>query len=174
VGEDEVDPRRKQNMPGPRRINEMDRIFLELLRNERVPRYGKASFRPNADVYFDGSRNAFIVKLELSGIDPTAVSLQVEENMLTIAGIRQDEHHPEAVYQQMEISYGGFERRVLLPPEVDATRASADYANGFLEIVLPLRERPEAKRIPITVREGDETVESGGPAGAGTTGGGSK
>jgi HSP20 family protein len=169
-----VDPRRKQNLPGPRRMNEMDRMFLELLRNERVPRYSKASFRPNADVYFDGGRSAFIVKLELSGIDPVAVSLQVEENMLTIAGARQDEHHPEAVYQQMEISYGVFERRVLLPPEVDAGKASANYANGFLEIVLPLRERPETKRIPITVHEDAEVGEPGGPVGAGEQGGGSE
>jgi HSP20 family protein len=162
-------------MPGPRRIqNEMDRMFLELLRNERVPRYGKASFRPNADVFYDGGRNAFIVKLELAGIDPAAVSLQVEENMLTIAGARQDEHHPEAVYQQMEVSYGAFERRVLLPPEVDAGQASADYANGFLEIVLPLRTRPETKRIPITVRDEEEAAVSPGPTEAGEPGGGSR
>lgn len=131
-------------------------MFLDLLRGERVPRYGKAAFRPSADVYFDKRQKAVVVKLDLSGVDPAQVSLEVEESVLRISGVRSDELHPDAVYQQMEIAYGRFERMVMLPPEVDATKARADYSNGFLEIVLPIRARSASKKIPISPKDEGE------------------
>jgi HSP20 family protein len=136
--------------------NEVDRLFLELLRGERAPRYGRAAFRPNADVYYDALENAVIVKLELPGIEPGAVRLELEDNVLTVSGFRSDERHPEAVYQQMEITYGRFERSITLPPEVDAEKAKADYGAGYLKIVLPVKKRPPAKRIAISVNDDAE------------------
>jgi HSP20 family protein len=141
---------------GPAMHNEVDRLFLELLRGERAPRYGRAAFRPNADVYYDALENAVIVKLELPGIEPGAVRLELEDNVLTVSGFRSDERHPEAVYQQMEITYGRFERSITLPPEVDAEKAKADYGAGYLKIVLPVKKRPPAKRIAISVNDDAE------------------
>jgi HSP20 family protein len=156
-----VEPKGKSDKPGFQRLqNEVDRMFLDLLRRERVPQCGRAAFRPNADVYYDGSENAVVVKLELPGVDPKDVSLEVEENILRVSGIRFDERPKDAAYQQMEITYGRFERAVMLPPEVDAGKASADYRGGYLEIVLPLRPRSISRRIPITAEE--ETEEGQG------------
>jgi HSP20 family protein len=149
-----VEPRRKDDPARFQRLQgEVDSMFLDLLRGERVPRYGKAAFRPNADVYFDKQQKAVVVKLDLSGVDPAQVSLEVEDGVLRVSGVRVDERHPEAVYQQMEIAYGRFERLVMLPPEVDAPRARADYSNGFLEIVLPIRARSARKTIPISLKD---------------------
>jgi HSP20 family protein len=161
-----VDPTRKENIPGLGRLQgEVDKMFRELMRSERVPRHGRAAFYPNADVYFEGAAKAFIIKLELAGIDPAAISLDVEENVLRISGARKDERPPDSVYQQMEIAYGRFERLVLLPPEVDTSKATANYCGGFLSIVLPVRTRTSTKRIPITVRDdpaGSETIAADG------------
>jgi HSP20 family protein len=152
-----VEPRRKDDPVRFSRLQgEVDSMFLDLLRGERVPHYGKAAFRPNADVYFDKQQKAVVVKLDLSGVDPGQVTLEVEESVLRISGVRYDERHPDAVYQQMEIPYGRFERMVMLPPEVDATQARADYANGFLEIILPIRPRSSSKKIPISLKEEGE------------------
>jgi HSP20 family protein len=152
-----VEPRRKDDPSRFQRLQgEVDSMFLDLLRGERVPRYGKAAFRPNADVYFDKQQKAVVVKLDLSGVDPTQVNLEVEDSVLRISGVRYDERHPEAVYQQMEIAYGRFERMVMLPPEVDATRATAEYRNGFLEIVLPIKARAASKKIHISPKEEGE------------------
>lgn len=148
-----MEPRHKNDTSGFQSLqNEVDRMFLELLQAQRA-RCGRAAFRPNADVYYDRHQGAVVVKLELPGIDPDAVDLEVEDNVLRISGARRDEHHPDAVYQQMEITYGRFERSVALPPDVDSGNASASYSNGYLEIVLPLRTRSAGKRIPITLAE---------------------
>lgn len=154
-----MEPRRKNDPPGTRGQNDVDRMFLELLRGERSRRYGGSSLRPNTDVYFDRRRAVLVVKLELAGIDPAQIDLEIDEGILRVSGSRADRKHPEAAYQQMEISYGRFERSVSLPPEVDAAGASAEYTNGFLEIVLPLRTRAGRRRISIN------TSEEGGSAG---------
>jgi HSP20 family protein len=157
-----VEPKGKSEAPGVRRLHtEVDKIFLELLRGERTPRYGRAAFRPNADVYYANRENAVVVKLELPGIDPDAVSLEIEENVLRVSGVRSDQRPAEAAYQQMEIAYGRFERAVALPPEVDAPKATARYSGGFLEITIPVKPRSATRRIPIALKdEGEEERES--------------
>lgn len=155
-----MEPKRKSEMPGLRGLQgEVDRMFLELLRRERVPRCGRAAFRPSADVYYDGDEKSVVVKLELPGIDLDAVSLEVEEDVLRVSGVRSDQRPTGAVYHQMEIAHGPFERSVMLPPGLDAAKASADYRNGYLEIRLPVKPRSASRKIPIA---GQEETEGGG------------
>jgi HSP20 family protein len=149
-----VGPRDKDNPRDLRRLqSEVDKVFLEMLRGERTPRYGRTAFRPSADVYYDKRAKRVVVRLELSGIDPNAINLEVDENQLHVSGARTDERHPDAVYQQMEIIYGRFERTVLLPAGIDSAKASASYHNGYLEIVFPVRPRSAGRRIPINTED---------------------
>lgn len=154
----------KNDPTGFRRLQgEVDKMFLELLGSERMPRYGKPCLRPNTDVYFDRLAQAVVVKLELAGVDPAKVALEIEDGVLAVRGARVDKRHPEAVYQQMEIDYGRFERLVSLPPDADAGRASAAYNDGFLEIVIPMKPRSSSTRIPISTRDDCVPEEEGGP-----------
>jgi HSP20 family protein len=147
----------KDDAPGIRRLqSEVDRLFLDLLRGERAPSHGQAAFRPGADVYYCPRERAVVVKLELPGIDPDRITLEIEGQVLRVAGVRSDQRPPDAVYQQMEISYGRFERVVNLPPEVDITQASADYHRGYLEIRLPIKRRSAVRKIPISRSEEEE------------------
>ena len=124
-------------------------MFLELMGADRMLGRIQGAFRPNVDVFFNKAQAAMTVKLELAGIDPDTISLEAEERILRIHGQRIDQGRAGKVYQQMEIAYGPFERRILLPVEVDPTRAEAHYERGFLEILLPVAERAGAKRIPV-------------------------
>jgi len=128
-------------------------VFFEMLRTERVTRMGRTVFRPNADVYFDSRKDAVVVRFDLAGIDPEQVDLEVDETALRISGVRSDQRHRDAVYHQVEIAYGPFERVVPLPPGIDPARATADYSHGYLEVVLPMKPRPERKRIAIEQKE---------------------
>ena len=152
-----VESRHKNDPPDFRRLqNEVDRMFLELLRGEQTPRYGRAAFRPNADVYYDKRAKQVVVRLELPGIDPDAIDLEVDDSVLRVSGFRTDQRRPDAVYQQMEIVYGRFERAVTLPPEVDGANASASYNAGYLEVVLPIKPRSTRRRIRINTTEEGE------------------
>jgi HSP20 family protein len=133
---------------------EVDKLLAELLRGDWAPRTGRAAFRPGADVYFHPSEDAVVVRLELPGIDPDRITLEIEGSVLHVSGTRSDQRPPDAVYHQMEIPYGRFERLVTLPPEVDITRASADYHNGYLEIKLPVKRPARSRQIPISPIDG--------------------
>ena len=134
---------------------------------ERMFGRAQTAFRPNMDVYFSKAANAMIVKLELAGIDPATVHLEAENHTLQVRGHRIEMCPQDKVYQQMEIAYGPFARRIHLPVDVDASKASASYEAGFLEIVLPIVEKPELKRIPITIKEEAQTTEANGSPPAG-------
>jgi len=136
--------------------SEVDRVFVEFLRGDWVPRSATTAFRPGADVYYHPREDAVIVRLELPGIDPDRITLEIEGSTLRVRGARQDQRPPDAVYHQMEISYGRFERVVALPPEVDITRVSADYNSGYLEVRLPIKGKPQTRQIPISPTDNSE------------------
>lgn len=159
-----MDPTRKERYQGIYRFrNEVDRMLLELTGADRIFGCPPQAFRPNADVYYSKVDNAVIVKLELAGVDPDAIHLEMEERLLKISGQRVDRRQRDKVYQQMEVFYGPFERRIMIPVDVDAKAAKAHYESGFLEIELPLVPSRETKRIPIVVK-GEEPE---APAGVG-------
>jgi HSP20 family protein len=147
----------KDDAPGLRRFHgEVDRLLVDLLRGDWTPYRGRVAFRPGADVYYHPAENAVMVRLELPGIDPDKITLEIEGNMLRVCGTRPEQRPADAVYHQMEISYGRFERLVTLPPEVDITRASADYNSGYLEIKLPVKGRSPGRQIAISPGEDEE------------------
>jgi HSP20 family protein len=156
-----MDPTRKERYQGTARFRtEVDRMLLELTGADRIFGCPPQAFRPNADVYYSKVDNAIFVKLELPGVDAEAVHLEVEDRLLRVSGQRIDRGQREKVYQQMEIFYGPFERRIMLPVEVDAQGAKAQYENGFLEIQLPLAPSRESRRIPIDIKESAENEET--------------
>jgi HSP20 family molecular chaperone IbpA len=56
-------------------------------------------------------------------------------------------------YQQMEIEYGPFQRRIPLEEPVDTGAATASYEHGILTVVLPIAAKPpKAERVSITIR----------------------
>jgi HSP20 family protein len=149
-----VDRRRKNNFSGLSQLqHEADRLLLELMGADRMLGQAQTAFRPNADVYLSKSEDAAIVKLELPGVDPQSVALEANGRALLVHGHRTDHGAGDKVYQQMEISYGAFERRLLLPVEVDPSRAQAYYEDGFLRIVLPLPARGGTRRIAIQITD---------------------
>ncbi len=131
----------------------VDRLFAEFLHGDWGPRAGTGAFRPSADVYYDPREDAVMVRLELPGIDPDRITLEIEGGALLVSGTRKEQRPRDAVYHQMELSYGRFERLVSLPPDVDIAKASADYNDGYLEIKLPVKDKPRSRQIPISQTE---------------------
>lgn len=93
----------------------------------------------------DGS---FVIRAELPGIDPDKnVQVNVKDGLLTIEGKR--EEHSESD-QRSEFFYGRFMRTLTLPSGADEKDIQATYADGILEVTIPLREPTEKSHtIPI-------------------------
>jgi HSP20 family molecular chaperone IbpA len=139
-----------------RRDDEIDRLesIQELIEDLwQVPRFARAGqgIRPNVDCFRTGAQ--LVVIVELAGIDPAETRIEVGERTLVVSGERRRPAvDGEASYQQVEIEYGPFQRRIPLPDDVHPDRAEASYERGILTIRLPLAEKPpEPKRYTITV-----------------------
>jgi len=105
---------------------------------------------PATDVY--ETPDAFLVRLEVAGLNRNELSLGYMDDRLLIAGKRCEccTHRKRAVVQ-MEIPYGTFQRMIELPVPIKLDQAEAHYADGFLEILIPKAKRTPRRKIYITV-----------------------
>lgn len=114
-----------------------------------------AGFTPRVDVYYCGSEDTesaprAIVKADLAGVEPDAVSLEISGRELVILGQRPVRETEGRVYQRVEIPTGAFRRRIELGADVVAEGATATFEDGILRVELPLRTRAQgARRVPI-------------------------
>ena len=134
--------------------DEIEELFAGLW---QVPHFtgARRGFRPNVDSFHTDEPHELTVVADLPGVDPQSLAIVVGERTLVIAGERARPRVRGAVYQQMEIEYGPFQRQVLLPEDVDAERATARYEHGVVTVSLPVAAKsPAAGRYTITIVRG--------------------
>ncbi len=113
-----------------------------------APRIG-AGFSPKVDVFYSGrDQPVAIVLVELAGIEPGSLNLEVAGRDLVISGERVVQQTEGRVYQQVEIETGAFRRVIELGADVDAERAEASYDDGILRVELPLMATIST-RVPV-------------------------
>jgi HSP20 family protein len=98
---------------------------------------------PPTDVY--ETETGLTIKVEVAGMREEDFEVVVEEQILTIHGVRPDPNERRA-YHQMEIRSGKFEIGIGLPSGIDLDGASAEYNQGFLTINFP---KMQAKQIEV-------------------------
>lgn len=131
---------------------EIEELFADLW---QVPRFAglRSGFRPAVDCFSTDDPPQLAIVVELAGVDPESIEIAVEERALTISGERPRPRVAGQVYQQAEIDYGRFERRVTLDRDIDTKSADAWYEAGMLRIALPVSPRaPRGRHVAIVVR----------------------
>ena len=94
--------------------------------------------------------DAVKVRASVPGVKPEAISVAVEDGVLTIKGAAEAEsERKEADYLLRERRAGAFHRAVRLPDYVDAEKAESTYANGVLEVVFPKAEAKRPRTIDV-------------------------
>jgi HSP20 family protein len=99
------------------------------------------------DVYEDNER--YIVHCLLPGVDPNAVNVSVQDNILIISGEWKSPAPEGARPVFQEIGQGQFRRQVTLDYAVEPGQAEASYQDGILTITLPKAESAKAKAIKV-------------------------
>lgn len=130
---------------------EMDRIFSRFLGGEREVEPA-GLWVPSIDTYTKDGK--LFVRAELPGIDPKDLDVTVTERELVIKGERKTEKdEKEKDYTYREISYGSFERRVLLPEGAKIDDLKAHFSNGILEISVPVPAVSKVRKVTIEAKE---------------------
>ncbi|HRX84474.1 MAG TPA: Hsp20/alpha crystallin family protein [Phycisphaerae bacterium] len=88
-----------------------------------------------------------VVCVELAGIQPGDLDIQVDRNVLHIRGHRNKPAVPdvsgELSVHLMEINSGKFHRKIPVSSDLDVDACSASYKNGYVWIVMPRRSAEE-------------------------------
>jgi len=140
--------------PGLARVREeMEDLFERFFRNpfgalsDRP--FGRLGWAPQVDLA--ESADDVAVKVELPGVDPKEVQIEVSGNMLSIRGEKREEkEEKKRDVHYVERSFGSFHRSVQLPNSVDSEKVDATFKDGVLTV--RLAKRPEAKPKRITVK----------------------
>ncbi|MSS73161.1 MAG: Hsp20/alpha crystallin family protein [Candidatus Latescibacteria bacterium] len=113
-------------------------------------RFSACLWEPPVDVY--ETEDELVVLCELPGIDQDQIELIAEGQTLTIRGERRRAADgSERRYHRMEVCFGGFERVLDLPAQVDAASARAAYRDGFLRVAFrKVYEDPSPRTITVT------------------------
>src|SRR5262245_30811849 len=89
------------------------------------------SWQPPLDVY--RTRKGWLVKVELAGVRPEDIRINVRGSQITMEGTRRDWFaEEECSCYRMEIAYSHFTRTFELPCDVSQAQIHTDYQYGLL------------------------------------------
>ena len=96
--------------------------------------------------------NAFTVKAEMPGVKKDDIHLSVEGNQVTISGEARKESEEKKGEEviRSERHYGKISRSFTLPNDVDEAKVVAKYADGVLNLTLPMKGKSAGRKIAIT------------------------
>jgi len=105
--------------------------------------------RPTAmpmDAWRDGEE--FVIEFDLPGVDPSAVDLNVESNVLTIT-VERPPLDADREVLAAERPRGVFSRQLVLGDNLDVSRVQAAYQAGVLTLRIPVAEQAKPRKIEI-------------------------
>ena len=95
-------------------------------------------------------KDAYLVTVELPGVEADDLDITLEDGLLTIQGERQfTSESSEQQFHRIERRYGAFRRSITLPAQVQAEQIEASFENGVLQIVVPKMEEAKPQRIQV-------------------------
>jgi HSP20 family protein len=140
--------------------NEMNRLFGTVF-DAPNPSNGNTLRRWMPPMDLVETDDHFVLRADLPGLAEGDVSIEVEDNVLTVSGERKAEHETtKEGYHRVERAFGSFSRSLTLPEGVDAEAVTANFDRGVLEIRIPKPEQRKPRKISIGVGDTPKTIES--------------
>ena len=126
-------------------LSAFDRLWAERSNNESTE---QGAFMPRVDVL--ETQDAYVIEVELAGVDPQTVDVSLLDDTLTILGERpaRARQEGERLWRQ-ERSAGKFERRFSFPVSVDADHVEAKHTHGLLTIRVAKAPETQPRKIAI-------------------------
>jgi HSP20 family protein len=101
-------------------------VFLPVTISQR-----SETWQPAVDIYQTPA--GWLVKVDLAGVRPDDVSVEIVGRIILIRGQRRDLCLEEGCsHYRMEIAYSLFERALELPDDLDRVRVTTEFRNGML------------------------------------------
>lgn len=127
----------------------MDRLFDDAF-TRPISMTGNLSL-PAVDMF--QTDDELVVKAAVPGVKPGDVQISVTGDVLSIKGeAKLKEENKDKAWHIREQRWGSFERRIMLPTDVVADKARAEFEDGILTITLPKAEEVRPKTITVKTK----------------------
>ncbi len=124
----------------------LNRMLGDELRGSQDDAFG--AWVPAVDVFEKGE--TLVIRAELPGVRREEIDVRIENGTLMLRGERRrEEEIREGAAYRLERIYGRFSRSFALPTTVDASKISATFKDGVLEIAVPKAEEAKPKKVHI-------------------------
>ncbi len=129
---------------------EVDRVFSDSFGRADRGAQGEAGAFP---VNLYASDDALVLTAEVPGVEPSALELALEDDLLSIAFERpQAAQADKPVALRRERAHGRFARTVELPLRVDPERVAARVDRGVLQVQMPRLEADKPRKINVATQ----------------------
>ena len=144
---------------------EFDRFFNEpAWPTFRWPGFGRwrgveGAWNPEIEVF--EKNNRLVTRIDLPGLKKEEVKVEVTDGYLAVSGERKrEEEEKKEEFYRCEREYGSFYRAVPLPEGVKLEDVKATFADGVLEVSVPLPVKPEAKVRTVEIKEATKATKA--------------
>ncbi|WP_424186216.1 Hsp20/alpha crystallin family protein [Actinokineospora sp. G85] len=110
------------------------------------------------DAYRAGQE--FVVSFDLPGVDPEAIEVDVERNVLTVKAERRPVAAQDVQMQVSERPLGVFSRQLFLGDTLDTDNIAASYDAGVLTLRIPVAEQAKPRRIAVGAADRRQEIQS--------------
>ena len=122
-------------------FQEMDRMLASLLGAER------ASATMPMDLYRSGDH--YVLHIDLPGVDPGTIDVNVEDRTLTISAERTANTEDDAQWLARERPSGTYARQLTVGRGLALDAIAATYSDGVLTLTIPVAEEAKPRRIEV-------------------------
>jgi HSP20 family protein len=133
-------------------FRELDRLTQQMLGTQGT------MARPSAmpmDAWRDG--DTFVVELDLPGVQPDSIDLDVERNVVTVRAERAT-RNDNVEMLAAERPRGVFSRQLVVGDTLDTDNITASYDAGVLSLKIPVAEKSKPRKITIGSNRHDRHI----------------
>ncbi len=119
---------------------------LQTLMNQAV--HGQKSFALPMDLYKSG--DTYHADVDLPGVDPGSIDIDVEDRTITIRAERTSPSHGEgSEWFSRERTFGTFARQLTVGSGLALDRIRGEYTDGVLTLTIPVAEEAKPRKIQV-------------------------
>ncbi len=139
-------------------MRDLDRKATQLISNARLPHWVPA------DAWREGQ--AYRVELDLPGVDPASIDVQVDPSTVTVTAHRRTSQRAEDGAERLstELPRGPFSRKLVLGEGLDLEAVEARYADGVLHLTIPVAPASRPRRVKVDAAGAERDQTAGGQA----------
>lgn len=107
-------------------------------------------YRPNVDILEQGDE--LLVLADVPGAKGDAIDIKFEDGTLEIRAEVAPRQGDEQTYYLREYGVGDYYRSFRISETIDASKISAEYADGVLKLHLPKTEAAKPRKIAVSAK----------------------